>query len=286
MSRKKNKRLDDDEIIIGYNTGKKDKPSKYNKKKRNDKKKKKKRKGKFSNVLKIMLKIVIAIIVFTCIILVLFVSPVFNINEINVVGANELGESVYIAMSNIEIGENIFGVDKISAINEIKKEPYVESVHIKSIYPNKIEINVEERKVNYLAEENGKYYYIDKNGYLLESSLSILDFPIIKGYNTNLEELELGERINDEDLSKFDDIIKITEAIKSNNIDAKLTSIDITNAGYVLEFASENKTIMFGECSDLSVKMSWINLFFKEKKGEKGTVYLNSNDVYFSPYEE
>lgn len=74
------------------------------------------------------------------------------------------------------------------------------------------------------------------------------------------------------------------DSIKNNDIESKLTSIDITNdENYILEFASENKNIMLGEAKDLSAKMTWINLFLKEKKSESGTVHLNTGNVYFSP---
>lgn len=220
------------------------------------------------------------------IIIFLFVSPVFNIQEIIVEGESEISESVYIATSGIEIGENIFGIDKNSGIVEIKKDPYVESVEINSIYPNKIEIIVVERTVSYILEQNGRYYCIDKNGYILETGLSQLDFPEIKGYNTNLEEKELGQRLDEEDLSKFNDLIKIIDAVKSNITEAKLTGINIQdNKNYILEFNEENKNIMLGEAKDLVAKMAWINLFIKEKKNESITIYLNTGNVYFSPKE-
>jgi len=40
---------------------------------------------------------------------------------------------------------------------------------------------------------------------------------------------------------------------------------------------------MLGEAKDLSAKMTWIKLFIKEKKNESGTIYLNAENVYFSP---
>ena len=101
---------------------------------------------------------------------------------------------------------------------------------------------------------------------------------------TDLENTPIGERINETDLEKFNDIIKITDGITNNEINAKLTSINIEDdKNYILEFAEENKTIMLGDTSDLSVKMEWINFFIEQNKGEIGTVHLNSQEVYYSP---
>lgn len=299
MSKKGKRTEEDEELIIGYNSKpKKDKPPKKKKKRKEKeqeikeekpkkkikKKKKKKHRINFKKILLILLKLIIAIGLIAGIILFLFVSPVFNIQEIKVSGASEISENVYIAMSGIEIGENIFNIDKSTIRSEIKKEPYVESIEIKCIYPKTVELNITERTVSYVIEQNGKYFYLDKNGYLLESSLSPLAFQVIKGVKTELEELENGTRIEKEDLDKFNDLIKIVDAVKNNNITAKLSSIDITdNDNYILEFAEEKKNVMLGNTLDLSAKMAWINLFIREKKNESGNIYLNTKDIYFSP---
>lgn len=166
----------DNEIIIGYNTRiQKDNPPKSNTKTKTKTKpksntvqkmpqkpitkkkkvsKKKKKKSNIKKILKILLRIIIIIGILVCIVLFLFVSPVFNIKEISVVGAKEIPSSMYIIMSGIEKGENIFKIDKTAGIDVIKKEAYVESVKINQIYPNKIEIVVEERTVCYSLESN------------------------------------------------------------------------------------------------------------------------------------
>ena len=294
----------DEEIIIGYNT-KKDKPknskknnnaksSKNNKNKKNNKKnqqsiekqntnKKQKKNGGFIQALKIILKIIIVIFISVCVILFLFVSPVFSIQEVIVNGAEKLSESVYISLSNIQIGQNIFELDKTAIKDAILEEPYVENIEIKRIYPNKVEINVTERKASYMIESFGQYIYLDRNGYILERNSELLNLPIIKGYETDMENIEIGGRINENDLPKFNDLIKITDSLRDNNITAKLTSIDISDdEEYTLEFSEEGKKVILGNTKELSAKMAWINLFIAEEKDKKGTIYLNSNNVYFS----
>lgn len=316
--KKKGKELDDD-IIIGYNIKKlKDNPPKKQKKKskkkeirreeyieRNGKpkkvskkipqkqvkqqtkkqtKKQKKRKQKVKKILKVLLRIAILIGILAGIILFLFVSPVFNIKEIEITGAEEISESVYKAMSGIDIDENIFSVNKSNIIKAIKQEPYVEKVEIKTIYPSKVKISITERKISYLAEKDGRYFYLDKNGYLLQTNLAPLDYLIIKGCTTDFSQMQEGERIDEKDIDGFNDLIKIVDAIRNNNIDTKLKSIDVTNeTNYILELPDEQKIVMLGDTKDLSSKMAWINYFIKQNKNQAGTIYLNSEQVYFSP---
>lgn len=282
MPKKKRKKKDEEEIIIGYNSkNKRDNPPKK-------KKGKKKKKSNWKNVKKVLLVLIKIILILGILIGIgafLFISPVFNITEIRVENEYKISENTYIALSDIKIGQNIFRISKSKAIDRIKQESYVENVEIKREYPGTIVITVNERTPKYMIEKNGgMYVYIDQNGYNLETSMQALELPILKGTVTDIENLETGARIAEEDLAKFNDLIKIMDGIKSNNIEEKLLSIDLSDEqNYILEFSSSNKKVMLGDTSELSTKMLWIK-YFMEKTEEAGTVHLgNITNVYFEP---
>lgn len=283
----------DEEIIIGYNTSKKkDKPSKKSAKKVNNKKnnsknknQKKEKRSKIKKILLALLKISIIIGVFVGVFAFLFISPVFNITEIKVENAEKISENTYIALSEIEIGENIFKITKSSIKNKIKEEPYAEEVEIIREYPGTVVISVKERTAKYLIEKDGIYIYVDKNGYLLEKNAEKLDLPILYGIETDLDIIEMGKRLSETDLSKFNDLIKITDGIKNNNIQAKISSIDISKEdNYVINFDEENKKVILGDSSNLKLKMDWIKYFIQQEKNKKGIIHLNTDNVYFEPY--
>ena len=82
-------------------------------------------------------------------------------------------------------------------------------------------------------------------------------------------------------------MIKILDGIKNNDIEQRLTKIDISDTNnYILEFAEENKTFMLGNTSDLSTKMLWIKRFIEQNKSAKGIIHLNTDNVYFSETKE
>ena len=216
----------------------------------------------------------------------LFVSPVFNITEIKVVGAEKINESVYIALSEVQLGENIFKVSKTNIKNLIKTESYVDKVNVERVYPGTIKISVKERKTSYNIENNGVYVYIDKNGYILEVNANPYQAVMLEGITTDLNNLELGSRLNEEDLSKFNDLIKIMNSINNNNLQDRLTSINISDdSNYILNFKNDNKIIELGDTNDLITKASWIEHFLDEENESKGTLHLNTQYVYFSPAE-
>lgn len=307
LAKKKSKRYNiDDEIIIGYNTSiKKDNPPKK-KTKKNDKnhkesrkvsesnnnnkykktsiKKKKSKWNKIKRVILVVFRIFLILAVLAGIFAFLFISPVFNITEIKVENASKISENTYITISEIQIGENIFKVNKSRVISLIKHEPYVDEVEVTRNFPGTILLTVKERSPEYLIEKEGMYIYIDKNGYALETSSEKLDLPILKGIITDLNTLTMGDRLYETDLSKFNDLIKIIDGIKNNNIEEKLSSIDISNNdNYILKFEEENKKVCIGDTTNLSTKMLWIKYFMNERKDDSGIIHLERKDVYFTP---
>ncbi len=85
----------DDEMIIGYNVG--------SKKKRTSQRKQKRKKNKIKKILLVILKIILILAIIVGIILFLFVSPVFNITNIRVEGAEKISQNTYIVLSKIQI---------------------------------------------------------------------------------------------------------------------------------------------------------------------------------------
>ena len=65
-------------------------------------------------------------------------------------------------------GLNIIYIDKKSIIKDFKRNPYVEELTIKRVYPNKLKINVKEAKGLYYVNKDESYYIISSNMILLE----------------------------------------------------------------------------------------------------------------------
>ncbi len=279
--RRKPQKEEDEEIIIGYNTRqrKKDKPPKKKKKSKNVWK-------KIKTILLALLKIVLILATIVGIGAFLFVSPVFNIVEIKVENASKINENTYISLSGVKTEENIFRINKSKIIEGIKTESYVEEVEIGRELPGTIIITVEEREPKYRIEKNGGLYmYIDKNGYYLEETTENTNMPILRGIKTDIENLKPGDRMIEEDLEKFNDLIKIIDGVKSNNIE-ELSIINMSDkSNYVLEFISDQKKVMLGDISNLSTKMIWIKYFMTNEGNKKGIIHLNTENVYFAPEE-
>lgn len=289
----------DDEIIIGIN--RKDPPKKSKKTKKKTVKasaKKEAKIGKGSTGNKpskkgnkknaVIVKIVLAIIVFVAVIIGLSNVPLFNIKHIEVVGNNKLSEDKIIALSGINDSINLFKLDEGTIKNAIKENAYVENVEVNRKFPNKVVIDIKEREAKYMLQFADSYVYINNQGYMLEISNEKIEVPIIVGFTTDLSNIKPGNRIKVDDLQKMNMVIKIFETAKTSGIGHLITKIDISNSkNYTIGLESEGKTVYLGDCSDLNTRIIYLKAILDANQGRSGTVFLNvdlnTEKVYFRP---
>ena len=205
-------------------------------------------------------------------------SSFFHIKKIEIVGNNKLTRDEAISLSQIEIEENTFKLSKNKIEKNIKQNAYVESVKIKRNLPSTILIEIEERVPTYMITFANAYAYINNQGYFVEISKEKLELPIITGYATKEEDIQLGERLCTEDLQKLDDILQIMKAAESNEIANIVTKINISDKqDYVLELKSEKKTVHVGDTSNLSTKMLYIKEIIEQNKKIEGEILVNTD---------
>lgn len=256
--------------------------NKKNQPKNSNKKSKKKKKKK----LKTFIKILALILVIAGITVFAMISPIFNITEINVSGNEKLSENTIISLSGLSKGENIFRNLKSNITSNIKQNPYVENVTVKRVLPGTIEIQIEEREIAYQVKVINSYVYIDYQGYILENSSEKENVPTIEGLSTQDEEFLNNKRVNNEDISNLNTILRIMENAKNVDISDKITNITIQDGKqYILYLEEEEKYIYLGDETNLNNKMLYIQIILENEKGNAGTIFINGDlNNGFEPY--
>lgn len=207
-----------------------------------------------------------------------FASPLFNITQIEVINTNLLSKDKVISLSGIKKDQNIFRFLKSDVIKKIKEDPYVQDVKINRQLPNKVQIDIEERQRNFSLEFLNGYAYINNQGYILEISQDKLNLPVIKGASTEENNITPGKRLEQKDLEKLEMAIKIMTIAKENELDEKVTSIDISNKNeYILYLESEKKTVYLGNQENLTTKMLYTKKIIEKESGNEGTIYVNGD---------
>lgn len=233
-----------------------------------------KKKKRIKNILKFttLLIIIIGGIIFA------LVSPIFNIQNIEVSNNEQISTETIISLSQLNIGQNIFKFNKNKIKKNIKTNAYIENVEIKIKIPNKVQIEITERQKDYNVAFLNGYVYINNQGYMLQISEEKQELPIIQGISTPDEQIVEGNRLNDEDLEKLEVIIQIMNICKNYNLDSKVTSIDISNKDeYILYMEEEKKTIYLGDKSNLSNKMLYVQAIIEENHKKEGEIFVNGD---------
>lgn len=254
-------------------------------KKKKISKKERKRQKRIKRV-KFILKLVIIIGIIAGGTTFALVSPIFNIKDIIVTDNNKVPNDTIISLSTLQLEQNIFKFYNKNIEDKIKENPYIEKVTIHRKLPSTVEIKVTERVAQYAVDYMGKYAYINTQGYILELAENNQDMPIIQGASTNEEKFQLGNRLNNEDLNKLEDVIAIMDVMKQYKLNEKVTSIDISNKNeYIIYLADEKKKVHIGDTSNLSNKILYVQAIIEQEKGTEGDIFVNGDlNNGFNPY--
>lgn len=236
--------------------------------------------------IKLFLKIFLFIILIGGAIIFAMTSPLFNIKEIKVTNNAHVPSDTIISLSEIKIDENIFKFYKGNASKKIKENAYIENVKIERKIPSTVEIIVEERLPKYSVDFMGKFMYINSQGYFLELSEENKGLPIIYGITTEEEKVTPGNRLNNEDLNRLEEVMKIMSSANENGLEGKITSVDISNKNdYTIYLEEKKKKIHIGNTSNLSNKMLYILAIMEQEDGKEGDIYVNGDlNNKFQPY--
>ena len=213
-------------------------------------------------------------------------TPIFNISNIEVYGNEKNSVDTYISLSKINIGDtNIFAITENSIRKNIKENSYVEDVKLIRKLPNIIEIHINEREVSYQVKYADKYIYLDNQGHILEIAEDKKDLTTITGFSTIKENINVGQRLIEEDLIKLNVVAKFINYCRYNAIENKITSIDVSdNKNYIVKFGEDKKTIYLGDASNLSERLSMLKTILKNEKDKEIEIFmngdLNKDDIY------
>lgn len=157
-----------------------------------------------------------------------FKSNFFNIKKVSILGNPIMsGEDVKSRTENL-IGQNIFFINKQNIINEAKKNPYVDNVEIKKVYPKEVDIKVFEKQGIYCVEKDGYKYVLDSGSVLLEKTDNVENRKLVNVIGINLKDVQPGNKtVDNTRLLAFLDIFY--QIIKNNPTNYNIDSIDATD---------------------------------------------------------
>jgi len=99
----------------------------------------------------------------------LHAARILELEGIKIIGIEKLNAREVIAMTGFKKGLSLLSLDLTSAVQKIGQHPRVHSVGLRKIYPNQVEIRIQEREafLQIFSPRSQKYFWIDRHGFLL-----------------------------------------------------------------------------------------------------------------------
>jgi len=253
------------------------------------------------------LKSILIFALFTITLVLIGLSPVFNIKSIEVSGNKHYDSQDVVDATDITVGSNGFRTIGSNLFNILtlrygnaeklilKTRPYVKEVKVKFLPPSKVKIDLIERNPVAVVPYYGTGLIIDDEGYILgtETAEERSSLPMIVGLK--FENFELGQPIKLDDqlcLSQAFSVIKaVSESDKDDNfkIGEFIGSIDVSDKNKVCLFIDSRIVVNLGNLKDLDYRIRLLKqIFFKNIKDEdKGLLdFTTGENVVFIPDKE
>ncbi|HLV10365.1 MAG TPA: FtsQ-type POTRA domain-containing protein [Halanaerobiales bacterium] len=184
-------------------------------------------------------------------------SPFFHIQEINFNGLYLLSAEQLNNQMKLYSNHNIFILDRLSLEKELTANSYIQNVRVIKKYPNKLNIEIRERRPIACINNNGQYIIFSADGFILE--------PFIKARKTVPEIKGAGYFLKSNRIQFTPELKNVVEGLKSidRTIVAMLTRIELKTDGEIRVYANELPIIM-GSDNNLKEKFRILHSVFNE----------------------
>lgn len=204
----------------------------------------------------------------------------FNISEIVIQGNSVLDDEKVILASGLNYGENIFKIRTQEAKKNLLSHPYVKSVNIKRIFPDKLVIIIKERNEFLLVPYLDSYIYLDDEGYIL-NLLAYRKDNILEVEGINIKDISIGKKILLEDSVSLEEIIGLIKDCKKIGLYKEIKKVNLDNKSNIEIYLKSGIKVAFGYLNNVKYKLSFTIKILDDLKHRginKGTIYFNKGD--------
>ena len=199
-------------------------------------------------------------------------NPEYALKEIQFNSDGTLTREQARTVAKIQPGANIYSYRTSAIRDAIRAMPQVESVEVTRYLPNRIEINVKERKPTaWLAAAPGEKSAAAEPTHLLDASGIVFQpkrvphefksLPVITGVQT--EDLDPGKLIRKAEVIAALELLRHTREAGS----VKLTSVDVSKGCFIVATDQKRAQLTFG-LDDIAGQLERLNIV----RGEAGLI--------------
>ena len=207
-----------------------------------------------------------------------FKNGLFNITSIDVVGNKKLSKEQVIRASGGTTNENIFKVSLKNMEINLKRHPYIKEAKVKRKFPDKLVVDIVERREKFSIPYMESYVYSDGESFILriENEPDVEKVPIIIGMN--IEKPQIGNEIvleKGKDIEELENFIKIADEVK---LLEQVKSIDFSKKENIDINLRNGIKVAFGPLNNVKYKLSYLYSILEDVSKKD----LNCKYIYFN----
>jgi cell division protein FtsQ len=203
-------------------------------------------------------------------------SPIFRVSDIEITGNERLSADYVIESSGLDKPVNIFLYSTRRAKQELLKNLFLEDASIAKIYPDKLQIVVQERHPIGYAKLQGNYLCLDEEGMVLSVSQEPDKLlPVITGLE--FDAYALGEPISAASSEAFDIMVFLANLLEKHGLmdDEGVRGVDVGDISDIHLYIY-NIDVAIGRADNADEKIRTMKAIVKDElpdaKNVKGTL--------------
>jgi cell division protein FtsQ len=223
-----------------------------------------------------------------CAAIVFSLGVFFRVSSIEVEGGSRYGDQEIIDASGIETGDNIFFINRFTAVSRIfSKLPYIESATINRHLPGRVVIEVgESRPLAYVTVESD-CWLIDRNSKLLEKVTPTEASAYIAVLGLSPIAPAVGEILSPglADEPKVAFLSALLSGMQEKDMAKDVYQIDMSNISDATFRYLNRFTVKFGNNENVAYKLDLLESAISQlAAGDAGTIDITADKkVSFSP---
>lgn len=214
--------------------------------------------------------------------------PTFHIVSFELEGTQRYTTDEITEKLQLATGKNIFLQTFLCHKENLAQLPYVNTVKFEYQLPNILKIVVTERTSSYVAfdKEKNKFFRLNEEGYILEEitiDKKEKEELLVHGITFN-DEVILGEKINEIDMSKIAIFLEIKEEFEKSKINRNITKVNFENSLTTLTL-NDKLNVIFPNNDELSYKMALLSEILRTiGEDAVGNIDLTKNNPTYSTF--
>lgn len=191
----------------------------------------------------------------------------FTIKDIEIIDNKMVTKEEVSLKSGLKTGENIFRFNKGKISENIERIPYIKSVSILRVFPNKVKIYLKERQALCAVFYENKFIYVDDEEVIVSymEDLDETNIPIITTSSELIGSVVLGSKVQIQPEWVKRNIFTILNLFKKEELLQYISEVSITGDN-LLYLYTKGGSIIKVKNSDIVVeKLNLIRTYLSKK---------------------